>query len=63
MKRLALLLLAGPIRTIVVAGDAAVTAEHVLAGRVWAGANDTTAAMESLTDLDRNRRRNRLRTR
>ncbi len=45
------LLLSGPIRTTIVAGDAAMTADHVLAGRIWSGASDTEAAMESLTDL------------
>ena len=45
------LLLSGPARTIIVAGDAAVTAEHVMAGRVWAGSADAEAAMQSLTDI------------
>ena len=45
------LLLGGAIRTVVVAGDAALTAEHVLAGRVWSGSTDADAAIESLTDL------------
>ena len=45
------LLLAAPARTILVAGDAAVTAEHVLAGRVWSGSADAQTAMQSLTDL------------
>ncbi len=45
------LLLASPTRTTVVAGDAAITAEHVLAGRVWAGSADAEAAMQSLTDI------------
>ncbi len=45
------LLLAGPVRTVVVAGDAALTADHVLAGRVWSGSTDADAAIESLTDL------------
>ncbi len=45
------LLLAGAIRTVLVAGDAAITADHVLAGRVWSGSTDTESATESLTDL------------
>lgn len=45
------LLLAGASRTVIVAGDAAVTAEHVLAGRVWSGSADAEAAMDSLTDI------------
>lgn len=45
------LLLTGAIRTILVAGDAAITADHVLAGRVWSGSADTEAAAESLADL------------
>lgn len=45
------LLLAGPVRTVVVAGDAAMTSDHVLAGRVWSGCADAETAIESLTDL------------
>jgi hypothetical protein len=45
------LLLAGPARTVVVAGDAAATRDHVLAGRVWSGCADAHAAMTSLVDL------------
>jgi glyoxylase-like metal-dependent hydrolase (beta-lactamase superfamily II) len=45
------LLLAGPSRTVLVAGDAAVTSEHVLAGRVWSGSADAAAAMQSLTEI------------
>lgn len=45
------LLLAGPRLTVVIAADAAVTADHVLAGRVWSGCADTAAAMASLVDL------------
>lgn len=48
---LAGLLLAGAVRTAIVAGDAALTREHVLAGRVWSGCADTTSAMSSLVDL------------
>ncbi len=45
------LLLAGPVRTVVVAGDAAITSDHVLAGRAWSGSVDAEAAIESLADL------------
>ncbi|MCD4699665.1 MAG: MBL fold metallo-hydrolase [Phycisphaerae bacterium] len=45
------LLLAGPVRTVVVAGDAAITFDHVLSGRVWSGCADAETAIESLTDL------------
>jgi glyoxylase-like metal-dependent hydrolase (beta-lactamase superfamily II) len=45
------LLLAGSTRTVVVAGDAALTSDHVLAGRVWSGAADTQQAMDSLTEI------------
>lgn len=45
------LLLAGAARTAIVAGDAALTADHVFAGRVWSGSADTTAAMSSLVEL------------
>lgn len=45
------LLLTPPTQTILVAGDAAVTAEHVRRGQVWHGCHDATAALETLTDL------------
>ena len=45
------LLLAMPILTVVIAGDAALTGQHVLAGQVWQGCNDVNAALESLRDL------------
>jgi hypothetical protein len=45
------LLLAQPTRTTVIAGDAAVTVEHVLAGQVWSGCADAPAAKGSLSDL------------
>ncbi len=45
------LLLAGARLTVVVAGDAAVTSQHVLAGRVWTGCADARAAAGSLADL------------
>jgi len=45
------LLLAGPRMTAMIAGDAAVTADHVLAGRVWAGAADVEAARRSLSEI------------
>ena len=45
------LLLAGPRLTVIIAGDAVITSEHALAGRVWAGCAETAAAMRSLVDL------------
>jgi hypothetical protein len=45
------LLLAGSVRTVLVAGDAALTVDHVLAGQVWSGCSDVEAAMDSLTEL------------
>lgn len=45
------LLLTPPTHTIVIASDAAITAEHVMRGQVWAGCSDTQAAMQSLQDL------------
>ncbi len=45
------LLLTPPMSTIVIAGDAALTGEHVRAGQVWQGCFDTELAMESLRDL------------
>ena len=45
------LLLTPPARTVLIAGDAAVTRENLEAGQVWEGCADTHAAMESLTDL------------
>jgi glyoxylase-like metal-dependent hydrolase (beta-lactamase superfamily II) len=45
------LLLALATQTIVIAGDAALTATHVERGQVWEGCADTESAMESLEDL------------
>ena len=45
------LLLTPPTMTIVIAGDAAITAEHVLAGQIWQGCADREAALETLRDL------------
>ncbi|KPK86524.1 MAG: hypothetical protein AMJ81_01010 [Phycisphaerae bacterium SM23_33] len=45
------LLLAGMMLTVIIAGDAAVTSDHVLAGRVWEGCADAEAAMESLREI------------
>ena len=45
------LLLANPTRTWMIAGDAALTQEHVLAGRVWQGGADARAALESLREI------------
>jgi glyoxylase-like metal-dependent hydrolase (beta-lactamase superfamily II) len=45
------LLLTPPASTVVVAGDAAVTSEHVLRGQVWEGCADAAAALKSLQDI------------
>ena len=45
------LLLSPPTTTIVVAGDAVVTGEHLHRGQVWEGCADAEAAAESLQDL------------
>lgn len=45
------LLLAQATSTILVAGDAALTAEHVQRGIVWEGSADTQAAARSLQDI------------
>ena len=45
------LLLTPPITTIIIAGDAALTAEHVESAQVWEGCTDTGAAKQSLADL------------
>ena len=45
------LLLTPPTSTVVIAGDAALTTEHVQAGQVWAGCADLKAALQSLQDL------------
>ena len=45
------LVLAPASSTILVAGDAALTAEHVERGQVWEGCMDVQAALESLQDL------------
>ncbi len=45
------LLLAMPGRTVIVAGDAAITGDHVLAGRVWSGSSDAASALESLREI------------
>ncbi|HET6430203.1 MAG TPA: hypothetical protein VFJ30_17435 [Phycisphaerae bacterium] len=45
------LLLAAPTRTTLIAGDAAVTREHVEAGRVWSGCADAETAKESLQEI------------
>jgi len=45
------LLLAGPRLTVMVAGDAAPTRDHVLAGRVWSGSADAESAMESISEV------------
>ena len=45
------LLLTPQTTSVVIAGDAALTAEHVLAGRVWEGSADTKVAGSSLQDI------------
>ena len=45
------LLLAPATTTIIIAGDAAVTSEHVQAGQIWRNCNNTESALESLGDL------------
>lgn len=45
------LLLTPAMASIVVAGDAALTAEHVQRGMVWEGASDVEAATQSLRDV------------
>ena len=45
------LLLTPAVSTILIAGDAALTSEHVQRGQVWEGCFDTEAAAESLQDL------------
>jgi glyoxylase-like metal-dependent hydrolase (beta-lactamase superfamily II) len=45
------LLLTPPTTTIVIAGDAALTAEHVQRGLVWEGSSDIESATRSLQDI------------
>jgi glyoxylase-like metal-dependent hydrolase (beta-lactamase superfamily II) len=45
------LLLTPPTATIVVAGDAAITGEHVRRGQVWEGCADVEQALESMRDF------------
>ena len=45
------LLLTPPNTTIAIAGDAALTTEHINAGQVWQGCADASAAIESLREL------------
>jgi glyoxylase-like metal-dependent hydrolase (beta-lactamase superfamily II) len=45
------LLLTPPTSTLLIAGDAALTGEHLRRGMVWEGCHDVEAAMESLRDL------------
>jgi len=45
------LLLAEVTRTILIAGDAALTRGHVEAGRVWTGCADANAAIQSLQEI------------
>lgn len=45
------LLLTPPTQTIVIAGDAALTSEHIQSGQIWQGCLQADRAMESLRDL------------
>ena len=45
------LLLTPATMTVVIAGDAALTADHVAAGQIWQGCADRQAALRSLEDL------------
>jgi len=45
------LLLTPPTATIIIAGDAALTREHVERGQVWEGSTDAEAAMDALAEL------------
>ncbi len=45
------LLLVPATSTIIIAGDAAVTSEHIQAGQIWQNCNNTEAALETLGDL------------
>jgi len=45
------LLLAAPTHTVIVAGDAAVTRDHLAAGRAWSGSADVETAGQSLLEL------------
>jgi glyoxylase-like metal-dependent hydrolase (beta-lactamase superfamily II) len=45
------LLLTPPTQTILIASDAAITAEHVQRGQVWVGCHDTEEALQTLSDL------------
>jgi hypothetical protein len=45
------LLLAGATKTVLIAGDAALTADHILAGRAWSGCVDAEAATASLGEV------------
>ncbi len=45
------LLLTPTTTTILIAGDAALTAEHVQRGMVWEGSSDIEAATRSLQDI------------
>jgi len=45
------LLLAEPTSTVLIAGDAVITAEHFTRGQVWMGCANTEQALESLQDV------------
>jgi len=45
------LLVLGALRAVIVAGDAALTEQHVMSGRVWSGSADVESATQSLAEL------------
>lgn len=45
------LLLTPAMQTVLIAGDAAITADHVQRGQIWEGCADTQQAMETLEDI------------
>lgn len=45
------LLLTPPLNTVVIAGDAGLTAEHIQRAQIWEGSVDHQSAMDSLSDL------------
>ena len=45
------LLLTPPTQTILIAGDAAITRDHIEAGQIWQGCVDIEQAMETFADV------------
>ena len=45
------LMLLGALRTAIIAGDAAITEQHVMSGRVWSGSADVELASQSLAEI------------